>query len=211
MLIYIPNPIGATFTITIRNSSNTIVYGPVSHGNESFDPGTSDPGKYIMEVDNDGAINYFCYTVAECVCPVLESVAVTLSFSTYTGVFTFSFADGFCPFILNVTSPFTSTNININSLSDLVDNLDGTYTRSVTIGGYPSITYSVTTNPVGGGGVECTSGSATFECTSPDFTVTPYIEGSLKYIRVVANTKACGGIAINYAEINDPSDTGSLS
>lgn len=160
-LLTIPFPVG-TFTVTIRDSSDTIVYGPSTEDNTEFDPGITDPGEYTVEVDNNGAIDTFCFTISSCECPELLTAVITLDDGSYYITFTWDVTEwDFCPLNLGVTSEFTSAVIEINSAGDFTA-YDGTLaTKVILIGGLSTISYVIQTQA----GTTCNEGFVAFDCT----------------------------------------------
>lgn len=221
--LQITEPIGS-FEVTIKDSSGSTVYGPTTHDNTAFDPGLVTPDDYIVYVDNDGAVNGFCFTISDCECPVFIDAAVTYEDPTFYGALTFDMSGGFgCPFEIYVETAFTSGTFAINSLSDFTSN-DGTdYTKSFVIGGAGALYYQVRLLD----GTICIDGHALYECTPPIFCT--LASGNKGYI-IITNVDctefalvisvfncgtSCNTYTVNYLQINsllsgDP-DSGSFS
>jgi hypothetical protein len=67
----VSNPFGVLLNITIvTDPGGATVYTGAHYGGDSFSPGPLPPGNYIMYVNNNGAINGFCFTVQPCACMV---------------------------------------------------------------------------------------------------------------------------------------------
>jgi hypothetical protein len=221
-ILEIPSPAGS-FTVTIKDSDGGIVYGPTTQTNAPFDPLITDEGDYTVEIDNDGAVSTFCFTISECTCPVINSVTVEQEGVTYYGVFKFQFPDGFtCPFSIEVTTPFTSGSFLISSLADLTDLGGGIYQKTFLIGGFGTLGWAVVAND----GELCGEGyiSGGGECIAPILQLTGgryffnALSGSDFAISFATNScsgATCSTATINYVQINEgmigPPDAGTLT
>jgi len=209
-ILEIPSPAGS-FTVTIKDSDGGIVYGQTTQTHDTFDPLITDEGDYTVEIDNDGAVSTFCFTISECTCPVINSVTVEQEGVTYYGVFKFEFPDGFtCPFSIEVTTPFTSGSFLISSLADLTDLGGEIYQKTFLIGGLGTLGWAVVANDgelcgegyiSGGGGciaptIRLTSGRYFFVGISGSG------DGVIFFsVDCVANT--CSTATVNYVQINE--------
>jgi len=196
----IDNPIGGTFSVVIKNSSGTTVYS-ATHGNETFDPGITTPGSYVLYIDD--AIG-FCFDVPVCECPPFTSATIILGGLTYSGLFSFTYdsPDDFCPFDILIRTEFTGGmfgTIPINSLSDLVAAPSGVYTKTISLGGVGFMEYKIKTQS---SDEVCVSGTVTYDCVPPTIESVDlaYSEELGYYLKIISTVCGCGSYTANYVQ-----------
>lgn len=202
-LITIPAPIGS-FTVTVRDSDGDIVYGPSTETNAEFDTGVTAPGDYTVEVDNEGAVDTFCFTISACECPPFLAASSGLAGATYYAVIKFDFSDGFgCPFRIGITTPFSGGMYgyyDINSLSDLTLDSGDIYYRQITLGGFGNYSYRIELMD----GTLCAAGNVTVDCVGIQSYQSAMIRhtGPNYYLDIVFNVcpdelMTCSDVTIN--------------
>lgn len=196
----IDNPIGGTFSVVIKNTTGTTVYS-ATHGNETFDPGITTPGSYILYIDNEVG---FCFDIPACECPPLTSATIILGGLTYSGLFSFTYdsPDDFCPFDILIRTEFTGGmfgTIPINSITDLVAAPSGVYTKTISLGGVGFMEYKIKTQS---SDEICFDGTVTYDCVPPTIeSVELGYDSELGYyIEVTTIGCGCGSYTINYTQ-----------
>lgn len=100
-----------------------------------------------------------------CVCPPPVNAYVTASGPSYYGNFTFQFPDGFtCPFVIDVSTHYSSASFTLYSLDSFTTHSGDNYTLTFLIGGYPDLHYSIRLLSAG---TVCTTGDITYTCSAP--------------------------------------------
>jgi len=217
-MITIGSPLGATFTVEIKNQYGDTVYGPVSQTNAPFDPGITDSGDYTMTVNNNGAINGWCFSVDDtCACPVFNSAEIVVTpAGLYYADISFDMSGGFlCPFLINAYNGFGSPTININSLADFTSHTGDIYTKRIQFLPSPDFFYEVrlTDNTF------CRSETIHYNCDGPHLQtglLEQFPANSGNY-RIALTFNHCGDtchtVTVNYlqlAPIGGTLDAGSL-
>lgn len=194
-------PIGGTFSVVIKNSSDVTVYTD-THGNEEFDPGITTPGSYILYInDNEG----YCFDIPECECPTLLNASIVLGGMTYTAKFLFEYLDvsTFCPFTIFIRTDFTGgmfVPLYINSISDLTPTGDpNEYIRNVILGGVGFMEYKIVPQ---GTETICSSGTVTYDCVPPTIESVDlgYSDELGYFLKVIATECGCGSYTMNFVQ-----------
>jgi len=223
--VTIPFPIlstspAVTFDVVVKTLAGVIVFGPVVQTNAPFNVVGLAAGDYVVYATYNGNTVGYCFTVADCECPVWSDMVITRS-GTGTAVvyfleITFDMSGGFpnCPFRIAWDDGVTPSSLVLSSLSEFTSHVGTDYTIKIHL-----FSDHATFNFINGGGVTCnaTAFSLVYSCSPALMPVISIFKvGPVYKLRAIFPDcgSTCHDFTINYLQnyyYGGPADAGSVA